>query len=531
MPDIAADEDARPVEAQQGTGSGSVEAEGEPAAQGEGVPGDDAEGIAKGEGGPVEGEGVPGDEVEGMAKGGPVEAEGEPVAQGEGVPGDEAEGVAGGEGGPVEAEGGPSEGEAGLAEGEEPPAGGPDLEVSAEGAVASDAALDDRVRQAELEDRRRRRRLLGLLAFLLVALGFSAWIFVRYLTRPAPLPDLLPVPVELNYVPHYLFSIYELSKPVGVAVSPQADRIYVAEAGGERQVKIFDRNGNLLGSCAPPRTGPAERSPVYLATDGDGRVFVADRLQHALFVYDRQGSYLDTILGPDLTLSEYVSEQAEELAPGAAFAHDAFETVVYYQPAGEAERTLPVPEAPGWSPLGVRIDAAGRMLITDVAPDQQSVREIPADALDAASWRDFDPPGRAFGAEGQGDGQFLFPNVAVTDSQGRIYVTDGNNSRISVWSDQGEFLFDFGRGAGEGALNLPRGAVIDTRDRLHVVDAIGQTVRVYDVSVPEPEFLFTFGYWGSGDGQFNYPNDIALDATGRLYVADRENHRVQVWSY
>jgi len=72
---------------------------------------------------------------------------------------------------------------------------------------------------------------------------------------------------------------------------------------------------------------------------------------------------------------------------------------------------------------------------------------------------------------------------------------------------------------------------MDERDRLHVVDAVGQNIKVYDVSGPEPVFLFTFGDWGLDDGLFNYPNDIVLDQNGRLYIADRENNRVQVWSY
>ena len=269
----------------------------------------------------------------------------------------------------------------------------------------------------------------------------------------------------------------------------------------------------------------------HLATDGSGRVYVADRLQHALFVYDREGGYLDSILSPDLTLSEYVSKHVEGLRPGATFAYNAFEADLYYQQPGEVEHAHPMPDPPRWSPLGVRIDGSGRMLVTDVAADRHVVREFPGDVVLAASWQDFDPPGNAFGTHGQGDGQFLFPNVAVSDSRGQIYVTDGNNGRISVWDDQGGFLFHFGQGAGEGGLNLPRGAAIDARDRLHVVDAVGQNVKVYDVSEPEPSFLFAFGDWGLGDGQFNYPNDIALDATGRLYIADRENNRIQVWSY
>ena len=68
----------------------------------------------------------------------------------------------------------------------------------------------------------------------------------------------------------------------------------------------------------------------------------------------------------------------------------------------------------------------------------------------------------------------MFPNVAVADSQGRIYVSDGNNGRISVWDNGGHFLFHFGLGTGEGFVRLPRGLHIDHRDNLYIVDTVGQ---------------------------------------------------------
>jgi sugar lactone lactonase YvrE len=423
---------------------------------------------------------------------------------------------------------GPGDGE-GVAEAEREPDPSEAIEEGVTGGGA------DLVQVAEEEEReeeeKRRRRLLLLLLVLLLLTCCAVAMFYRYINQPEPLPDLLPLPVSVNYAPHYLFSIYGVDKPVGVALSPQGDRIYAAETSGERLVKIFDRHGNPLGSFAPPRTSSGERSPVYLATDGDGRVLVTDRLQHAVFVYDREGKYRDTLLGPDLTLSEYVSKQVHGLGPGASLAYDVFEEVVYYQPAGEEEQPLPAPERSAWSPLGIRIDSKGNILLTDVSSSHNAVREILATVAMAGSWEDFEPAQRMFGETGPGDGQFLFPNSAVRDSQGRIYVTDGNNGRLSAWSAQWEFLFHFGQGAGDGAISLPRGAVMDERDRLHVVDAVAQNVKVYDVSEAEPSFLFAFGDWGQGDGRFDFPNDIALDATGRLYIADRENNRIQVWSY
>ena len=402
----------------------------------------------------------------------------------------------------------------------------PEAETVAEG--------DAGAAQAPGRDRRevqRRRRLFIALAALLMLFVFVGAIFWRYLRAPAPVPDLLPIPVKVNYAPHYLFSIYGVEQPVGVAVSPEGDRVYVTESGGERLVKAFDRAGQTLAALAPPGTRPGERAPVYLAVDASGWVYVADRLQRAVFVYDGTGQHLDTILDPELTLSEYVAGKAGPLGVNATIDYNLFEDSVHYRLPDGTEHTLPAPERAAWAPLGVRIGRTGSLLLTDVDAAGQCVREIPADTILAATWQQWAPAEGRIGAEGHGDGEFLFPNVALVDSQNRLYVTDGNNGRICVWDAARIFLHSFGQGIGEGSLSLPRGAAIDGRDRLHVVDAVEQCVKVYDVSGEEPRFLFAFGDWGVKEGQFNYPNDIALDTSGRLYVADRENNRVQVWSY
>ena len=98
----------------------------------------------------------------------------------------------------------------------------------------------------EEREKKQRQRLFLLLLFLSLLLICVGVLFLRYLQRPAPLPDLLPLPVDISYPPHYLFSIYEVNKPIGVALSPGDDRIYVAEAGGERMIRMFDRDGDPL---------------------------------------------------------------------------------------------------------------------------------------------------------------------------------------------------------------------------------------------------------------------------------------------
>jgi sugar lactone lactonase YvrE len=408
----------------------------------------------------------------------------------------------------------------------------PNTVQSFEESAPSDFSTSQPGEKTTTAEQRQKKWLLGALAGLLIVFLLVSGLFYRYLRKPAPLPELVVPQANLDYAPHYLFSIFGVDHPVGVAISADGNRIYAAEAEGQRLVRIFDRDGALLGSLAPPNTSVGERAPVYLAADRQGRVWVSDRMQHAVFIYDREGRYLDTLLAAAQTLSGLVARQTSGQIAGVSFAYNLYRGSIYYQRAGSVEERLPIPDDQIWSPLGVRIDAEQRIYLTDVTKDYNCIYVLKLGSLaTATSWVEFNPQIVEFGASGQGNGQFLFPNSATSDSRGRIYISDGNNGRIAVWDQSKNFLFNFGGGSTDGSVNLPRGIFIDKHDRLHVVDAVGQMVNVYDVSESEPAYLYSFGEFGSNAGQFNFPNDIVIDDSGRLYIADRENNRIQVWSY
>jgi DNA-binding beta-propeller fold protein YncE len=383
----------------------------------------------------------------------------------------------------------------------------------------------------EQEDERKRRLLLLILLALLLLFCCVAILFIRYLAKPQPLPQLLPVPVN-SYPPSYKFSIVGVDGPVGVAVSPDNQRVYITESKGQRLIKEFDRSGNLIGSFSPNGTSAGSRQPTYIAVDATGRVFVVDRFNNDIDLFDANGNYLDAIIAPDMTISKFIATQIQGAAPtGTKFIYDGINHLVLYQlPGQDMKQVKYVPSTANWSPLGIRFDAKGDLIYTDITTGFHSVHIIPAASMNG-SWVSFNPTIQGFGTEGNGVGQMQFPNNALTDSKGNIYVSDGDNGRILEFKPDLSYVTFFGFGTGEDGLNLPRGMWMDSKDHLHVTDAVGSMIRVYDVSGTAPVFLYNFGLPGTDDGQFNFPIDICIDGTGRVYVADRDNDRVQIWSY
>ncbi len=309
--------------------------------------------------------------------------------------------------------------------------------------------------------------LTGLVCGLMII--STLWIY--YLTTRKPLADALPgAPLVDTLQPHYLFSIYGVDKPLGVASDASGTRADVTESGGKQQIKVFDRDGEFLSTLASDGESLVGRTPIYVAVSPADEIYVSDRQQRALLVYSQAGEQVRTVT----------------------------------QPSG----------IDGWTPLGMSF-AGDTLLVTDVT--ERNHRVVVADSDGNVRL--------AFGAEGKDPGQFWFPNGIEADKEGRIYVSDGNNGRLQVFDAQGQLLYKI------GGLNLPRGMATDDQGRLYVADAVGQRILVYNLNTQPIELLYEFGDLGLGDGEFNYPNDIAVDSSGRIYVADRENNRVQVWSY
>lgn len=321
----------------------------------------------------------------------------------------------------------------------------------------------------------RRKRKIAALVILLV---IFALLFGWYLMNRKPFTELPGL--SSTKLPHYEFSIYGTSHPLGVAATASGDRIYVTQSDGERVVRIFDAKGKPVGTLKPPKSAGVSHIPVYVAINPTTQdVYVSDRVTASIYVYDAKGKFLRT-----------------------------------FAPKGDLGGK--------WSPLGLAFSPDGILYATDV-------REVPAKSHRVLA---FAPDGKLVRSMGT-PGQLSFPNGIVVDSHGNIQVSDSNNGRLVIFNVAGKMVGTISRGVGEGDLGLPRGAAVDDADRLFVADTADHMVRVYaiDKSKPTPTYIGSFGGEGQLDGTFEYPNGVATDTRSHIYVTDRENNRVQVWGY
>jgi DNA-binding beta-propeller fold protein YncE len=327
------------------------------------------------------------------------------------------------------------------------------------------------------EEPRSRRRLMIMLGMVFGLVAILAAIAIWYLRTGKPLSQLPGLSREA--APHYAFSMYGVTQPIGVAVSADGDRIYVTESGGPRLVHLFGRDGKQAGTLTPPKSTGAGHVPVYVAVNPtNDEVYVTDRMTASIYVYGKDGAYRRT-----------------------------------FTPPGDV--------AKGWAPLGLAFDRKGRLFVSDVR--STGGHRVLVFAGSGALERTL------------GTGVDLnYPNGMAVDSRNLLAVSDSNNARVLLFSADGSAVGRIVSGAADDVLGLPRGVAADDNGRLYVVDAANHTVQIYRIpgtATGVPQFVSSFGTEGTTDGAFEYPNGVAADSRARLYVTDRENNRLQVWSY
>lgn len=250
------------------------------------------------------------------------------------------------------------------------------------------------------------------------------------------------------------------------------DKVYVTDTEA-RTVWVADFARETLTPFPrkPGKAGETLASPIGVAVESDGRVFVSDSAKNVVFVFSPQGKHLATLGN------------------------------------GRFGR-----------PTGLAVDRTQqRLYVVDTVKCQVVV--FGTDSLKELS---------QFGRRGSAPGEFNLP-VHIAAHAGLLYVMDTMNFRVQVFDDGGQFLGQFGQmGDGPGDLPRSKGIGVDSEGHVYLSDALFDNVQVFDRA---GKLMMSFGGLGEKKGQFWLPAGIAVDSRNRVYVADSANRRVQVFQY
>jgi tripartite motif-containing protein 71 len=132
----------------------------------------------------------------------------------------------------------------------------------------------------------------------------------------------------------------------------------------------------------------------------------------------------------------------------------------------------------------------------------------------------------AFGAEGDGEGQFNHPvGIDISDS-GKVFVADTGNHRIQVFNLKGKFLYMFAVRKGPEELPPDPVDVIASKlqNYLYISDNDNHKIKVYKQN---GTYEFEWGKFGEEYGEFRYPGIMTLNDYNEIFVVDVLNTRVQ----
>jgi eukaryotic-like serine/threonine-protein kinase len=138
---------------------------------------------------------------------------------------------------------------------------------------------------------------------------------------------------------------------------------------------------------------------------------------------------------------------------------------------------------------------------------------------------------RTWGRRGTGEGEFdvsdhtgTNPGVGDLDvgEDGLVYVADGSNHRLQVFTSDGTFVRQIGSyGTEEGQFVLPSQIITDPAENIYVIDDATSTVSKFG---NDGAFLWRIGGAGSSDPAIRVVNDLRWLPDGHLAVVSTDGH-------
>ena len=259
-----------------------------------------------------------------------------------------------------------------------------------------------------------------------------------------------------------------------------------------------------------------------VAVDSKDRVYVFNRGEHPMMVFDRDGKFLRS-------WGEGVFHRAHGLHIGADESlyctDDGDHSVRKCTLEGKVLLTIGIPGKPAPYMSG---EPFHRCTHTALSPRGDIYI---SDGYGNSRVHKYSPDGKpikAWGQSGTGPGEFNIPHNLCCDQEGWVYVADRENHRVQVFDVDGNYETEWHN------LHRPCGMVMETkRNPLCYIGEIGPTMPV-NREVPnlgprisivdnEGQLVARFGAAHAGydrPDQFVAPHGMAVDSHGDIYVGE-----------
>ncbi len=270
-------------------------------------------------------------------------------------------------------------------------------------------------------------------------------------------------------------------------------------------------NGELgFSGDGGPATNAAMQEPYSLSVDGNGDIYIVDRLNAVVRKVDGATGIITTVAGTG--------------------------EVGYNGDGGPGNQAMLR------EPNDCFLDGKGGLLIADI--QDQRIRRLDTATGIISTFAGNGEKERSGDGKPALEASFLGSRAVCMDSKGNTYVAEreGNGVRkIDVNGIMSTVAGNGGRGyEGDGGPALtatwgsPKALRCDAQDNVVVVDTENHAIRLIHADTGIVTTIAGGRLGGKGDGglateaAMDRPHGCGIDAQGNIYVADSNNHRVRV---
>lgn len=264
------------------------------------------------------------------------------------------------------------------------------------------------------------------------------------------------------------------AKPFDVAV--HQGRVFVSDTvkGAVFALDFPGKTSFMIGEEGDGELG----KPFGVAVDQTGRLFVVDSRHKQVNVYDRDGNFL----------FNFGSEE------------------IFTRPSG----------------IDVTRDGS-RAYVVDTGGVQSRNHVI--HVFDARTGEHLSE----IASRGSGEGELNLPRDIKVGPDGLLYVSDGGNFRVQVFTPEGAYVRQWGQvGLRTGQFSRPKGLSIDPEGNVYVVDAAFGNFQIFNA---EGQLLMFIGTRTEkpSPGAYLLPAGIDVDEDGRIYVIDQFYRKLDIY--